>query len=388
MAIFTAVRNKKQTAGTMMGVLKYVTQACKTMLDDQWMVTGHNCVARASYLEMMTTKQQFRKTDGRQFYHFVQSFPAEDGLTPQQVNAIGVEFAQKQFPDFEVVVATHLDTNHLHNHLVVNSVSCKDGKKLHQNAADLQRHRQVNDEICMAHGLQVLEPPKKHTRKKQMRPGEYQAGLRGDSWKLDLIQAINDALEYADDRESFVENMEYEGYEVIWTDTQKHITFVCPDGRRCRDSSLHDETFLKENLETLFAYRQAVGFRPNTPEPEEGWMGELASELVAGHVVKAMGATVVAFVESASTSIIPLAFAKGYRYGMFVKQAADSAEAAMPIQRKTDGRNNCKWRNEGHPVTAWYASVTMVAGKGVLWSDTRKTATRSSTMYPRRRKRL
>ena len=81
-------------------------------------------------------------------------------------------------------------------------------------------------------------------------------------------------------RESFVENMEYEGYEVIWTDTRKHITFVCPDGRRCRDSSLHDETFLKENLETLFAYRQAVGFRPNTPEPEEGWMGELASELV------------------------------------------------------------------------------------------------------------
>ena len=98
--------------------------------------------------------------------------------------------------------------------------------------------------------------------------------------KLNLIQAINDALEYADDRESFVENMEYEGYEVIWTDTRKHITFVCPDGRRCRDSSLHDETFLKENLETLFAYRQAVGFRPNTPEPEEGWMGELASELV------------------------------------------------------------------------------------------------------------
>ena len=59
MAIFTAVRNKKQTAGTMMGVLKYVTQACKTMLDDQWMVRGHNCVASTSYLEMMTTKQQY-----------------------------------------------------------------------------------------------------------------------------------------------------------------------------------------------------------------------------------------------------------------------------------------------------------------------------------------
>lgn len=411
MAIFTAVRNKKQTAGTMMGVLKYVTQACKTMLDDQWMVTGHNCVARASYLEMMTTKQQFRKTDGRQFYHFVQSFPVEDGLTPQQVNAIGVEFAQRQFPDFEVVVATHLDTNHLHNHLVVNSVSCKDGKKLHQNAADLQRHRQVNDEICMAHGLQVLEPPKKHTRKKQMRPGEYQAGLRGDSWKLDLVQAINDALEYADDRESFVENMEYEGYEVIWTDTRKHITFVCPDGRRCRDSSLHDETFLKENLETLFCLPTGGGFPTQhagagggvdgrvgkragsagsvhrggrrfaaaacaagmdgeqaaaSRGAEETGLGTKAepwAELAADHVVKAMGATVVAFVESASTSIILLAFAKGYRYGVFVKQVAGSAGNAMPIQRKNLGVRY-EWQNEGHPVTAWYASVTMVAGKG------------------------
>ena len=113
-----------------------------------------------------------------------------------------------------------------------------------------------------------------------MRPGEYQAGLRGDSWKLDLIHAINEALEYVDDRESFIEFMENEGYQVSWADNRKHITFTCPNGRKCRDSSLHDETFLKENLEALFAYRQATGFRPRTLEPDEGWMGELASGLV------------------------------------------------------------------------------------------------------------
>lgn len=113
-----------------------------------------------------------------------------------------------------------------------------------------------------------------------MKSGEYQARLRADSWKLDLIQAINEALEFAVDRESFIENMEYEGYEVTWTDTRKHITFTCPNGRKCRDSSLHDETFLKENLEALFAYRQAVGFRPGTVEPDEGWMGDLASGLL------------------------------------------------------------------------------------------------------------
>ena len=277
MATFTAVKNKIQTASTMANVMKYVTQEKKTILDGRWLVTGNNCVAQSSYLEMMTTKQRFRKTDGRQFYHFVQSFSEDDDLTPEEVNAIGVELAQREFPDFEVLVATHIDTDHLHNHLVVNSVSCVNGRKLHQNTADLQQHRKANDEICIAHGLSVLEPPQRRTRKKQMRPGEYQAGLRGDSWKLDLIHAINEALEYVDDRESFIEFMENEGYHVTWVDNRKHITFTCPNGRKCRDSSLHDETFLKENLEALLLYRQTTGFRPTTPEPEEGWMGELAA---------------------------------------------------------------------------------------------------------------
>jgi len=280
MATFTAIRNKKQTAGAMLGVLSYVVQEKKTMLDGAWMVTGSNCVPYSSYLEMMTTKQRFRKTDGRQFYHFVQSFSEGDDLTPQEVNAIGLELAQKAFPGYEVVIATHIDTKHLHNHLVVNSVSCENGRKLHQNRDTLLAHRQINDEICMAHGLFVLGKPEKYPGKKRMKPGEYQAGLRADSWKLDLIQAINEALEYAVDRKSFIENMEYEGYEVTWTDTRKHITFTCPNGRKCRDSSLHDETFLKENLEALFAYRQAVGFRLGSIEPDEGWMGELASGLI------------------------------------------------------------------------------------------------------------
>ena len=280
MATFTAVKNKTQTASAMANVIEYVTQATKTMLGDRWLVTGSNCVAQSSYLEMITTKQRFKKTDGRQFYHFVQSFAETDVLTPQEANAIGLELAQREFPGFEVVVATHLDTNHLHNHLVVNSVSCETGRKLHQSADDLLKHRQANDEICAAHGLSVLEQPEKRTKKKRMKPGEYQAGLREDSWKMDLIYAINEALEYADSRELFIANMEQEGYEVIWTDARKHITFVCPNGRKCRDSSLHDETFLEENLEALFIYRQAIGFRPGSMEPDEGWLGEMANGII------------------------------------------------------------------------------------------------------------
>ena len=277
MATFTAIRNKKQAPSTMLNVLNYVAQEKKTRWGNALLVTGHNCVPQSSFIEMQTTKNRFHKPGGRLFYHFVQSFSADDDVTPQEVNAIGLEFAQRQFPDFEVVVATHVDTGHLHNHLVVNSISFRDGHKLHQSPDDLLTHRKVNDEICLARGLSVLDECELRSNKKRMKPGEYQAGLHGDSWKLDLIQAINEALEYAIDREGFIENMEIEGYKVSWSPNRKHITFTCPNGRKCRDSSLHDETFLKENLEALFAYRQATGFRPSTPEPDEGWLGELAA---------------------------------------------------------------------------------------------------------------
>ena len=273
MATFVAIKNSKQTVGALAGVLKYVSQERKTKQGDLKFISGHNCVPQCAYTEMLATKRQFRKTDGRQFYHFVQSFSDDYRLNPQEANTIGLEFAAREFPDFEVVVATHLDTGHLHNHLVVNSVSCVDGRKLHQNAADLQAHRNANDAICQRHGLSILQKAERHEKKRRMTPGEYQAGLRGESWKLDLILAINEALEYADDRESFIENMEQEGYQVVWTDTRKHITFITPE-----DSSLHDETFLKQNLEMLFLYRQTFGFTPATEEPDEGWLGELAQD--------------------------------------------------------------------------------------------------------------
>ena len=280
MATFTAIRNKKQTAGVLSGVLKYVQQDSKTCLDGLRFVTGLNCVPGSAFVEMLTTKQRFKKTDNRQFYHFVKSFAEADDLTPQEANTIVLELAQREFPGYEVVVAPYLDTNHIHNHLVVNSVSFENGRKLHQSADDLLKQRQANDEICAAHGLSVLEQPEKHAKKKRMKPEEYQAGLRSDSWKLDLIHDINEALEYADSRGTFIANMEQEGYEVTWTDTRKHIMFTCPNGRKCWDSSLHDETFLKENLEALFAYRQAVGFCPGSVEPDEGWIGELANGLI------------------------------------------------------------------------------------------------------------
>ena len=258
MATFSAIKNKTQSASALSRVLDYVSQKKKTMWEDRQLVSGWNCVAKSSYDEMMTTKQRFHKAGGRMFYQFVQSFsPAED-VTPQEVHAMGLELAEKLFPEFEVVVATHMDTKHLHNHLVVNSVSCQDGHKLHQNPADLQRQRQISDEICMAHGLRVLEKPKRYADDKKMRPGEYRSAKKGQSWKFQLINTIDLCMRLARSREAFIREMERRGYQVSWEKNRKAITYTTPRGMRCRDDRLHEDKYRKEVMEREFRIREAI----------------------------------------------------------------------------------------------------------------------------------
>ena len=187
MTVATFVAIAKQSRGSMAGAMGYVAKDEKTLWKGISLVAGHNCVPQSSYIEFLTTKKRFHKMEGRQFYHFVQSFAEGDRLSPQMANAIGVELAEQEFPDFEVLVATHIDTGHLHNHLIVNSVSCVDGRKLHQNTADLQHHRDMNDQICLAHGLSVLPKSRKHSRKKRMEPGEY-GHMEGDNTPIGYCQ--------------------------------------------------------------------------------------------------------------------------------------------------------------------------------------------------------
>lgn len=189
------------------------------------------------------------------FYQFVQSFDPTEEVSPQEVHAIGLELAQKLFPEFEVVVATHVDADHLHNHLIVNSVSCETGRKLHQNAADLQRQRQVNDEVCMAHGLQVLEPPKRYEQEKQMRPGEYRSAVRGESWKFQLINTIDLCMRKSKTKAEFVRELERRGYQVRWEAARKCITYTTPKGKKCRDNRLHEDKYRKEVMEREFRIR-------------------------------------------------------------------------------------------------------------------------------------
>lgn len=258
MATFTAIKNRGGGRGALGGVLRYIQQDEKTLWEGVRLVSGWNCTAQSALSEMQLTKERYRKTDGRQYYHFVQSFAETDDLTPQEAHAIGLELAQREFPGFEVLVATHIDTDHLHSHLIVNSVSFQNGRKLHQSAADLQAHRLANDEICAAHGLEILPPPQKQVKQKRMGSREYRSADKGQSWKLRLMDTIDQCMKYAETRDEFISLMESEGYQVRWTDSRKNITYTTPNGMKCRDDRLHETKYTKEVMEREFRIRAEI----------------------------------------------------------------------------------------------------------------------------------
>ena len=252
MAIFTAIPEKTQTATAMKRVLDYVMQDKKTVIDGIKLVSGQHCVPESAYQEFMATKHQYGKAKGVFFKQYVQSFKPDCNAAPEQIHRIGLETA-KLFDGFEVVVATHVDRDHWHNHFVVNSVNCETGYKIQINEKGLEELRHKADAICQQFGLEILNPYQK-PKQKSINQREYRTALRGDSKKLKLTNAIDYAVATSRNKKQFIEQMDKLGYGVKWIDHYKYITYTTPDGQRFRDNRLLDDKYLKTNMEELFAY--------------------------------------------------------------------------------------------------------------------------------------
>ncbi len=252
MATFTAIPEKTQTAVAMRRVLDYVMQGKKTVHNGIKLVSGQNCVPESAFQEFMATKHRYSKATGVFFKQYVQSFKPDCGATPEQIHQIGLETA-KAFDGFEVVVATHIDRDHWHNHLVVNSVNCETGYKIQINEKGLEQLRQRSDEICQQFGLEILQPYQK-PKQRSMNQREYRAALRGNSKKLMLTNAIDYAVVKSRTKQQFIEQLQKLGYGVKWIDHYKYITYTTPDGQRFRDNRLSNDKYLKTNMEELFAY--------------------------------------------------------------------------------------------------------------------------------------
>ena len=256
MPISHFINNKTQTAGGMKNVLNYVSRKEKTVSEDKRFVTGINCSPETALDEMTATKNLYHKPDGRLYYHLVQSFPSGYDIEPELAHKIAVELAEKAFGKYEVVVATHIDREHIHSHFVFNSVSFEDGKKYHSNKESVEQLMKLSDEICQRYGVHVLDTPKKKMNKDFLSDSEYRSAKRGESFKWELMNVINQVMKQAKSKKQFCYLMKQHGYGVRWEDNRKYITYTCPNKRKCRDNKLHGDKYRKENMEYEFETRR------------------------------------------------------------------------------------------------------------------------------------
>ena len=270
MAIVHFVNYKRgtQSRAAMRGVMLYVMQEKKTAWEGGPLVSGVNCQPQSVYDDFLNTKLLYHKDGGVMFYHMVQSFPKGAAVDPRQAHEAARRLAE-YFDGCEVLVCTHVDREHIHSHCVINSVSFETGKKLHMAKEQLQELMRRNDAICQEMGLPVFEPIAQQAR--GMSGAEYHTALKGQSWKLRLMNTIDECMKYAADKDAFVSLMESEGYAVRWESTRKYITYTTPDGMRCRDSKLHEEKYCKEAMEHEFRIRaELIKRKLRTAETNSG----------------------------------------------------------------------------------------------------------------------
>ena len=233
--------------------MRYVSQPGKTFWDSQNLISGIGCQPKTAFDEFLSTKLLHHKDGGVMFYYMVQSFPKGADIDPCAAHEAARRLAG-YFEGCEVLVCTHTDREHIHSHCIINSVNFETGKKVHMADKQIQELRVRNDQICEELGLPKFQKDEQR-QSRGMSNAECYTAVKGESWKFELMRVIDDCMRYAGNREEFLALLRAEGYDATWTDSRKNITYVTPDGRKCRDSKLHIEKYLKENMETEFGYR-------------------------------------------------------------------------------------------------------------------------------------
>ena len=282
MAIVHFVNYKRgtQSRAAMRGVMLYVMQEKKTAWEGAPLISGINCQPQSVYDDFLNTKLLYHKDGGVMFYHMVQSFPKGAAVDPRQAHEAARRLAE-YFDGCEVLACTHVDREHIHSHCVINSVNFETGKKLHMAKEQLQELMRRNDMICQEMGLPVFDAPTQQAR--GMGGAEYHTALKGQSWKLRLMNTIDECMKYAADKDAFVSLMASEGYQARWESSRKYITYTTPDGLRCRDNKLHEEKYCKEVMEHEFRIRAELIERElRTEETDGGIEADESAEQRAG----------------------------------------------------------------------------------------------------------
>jgi len=241
-------------------VMDYTMQDHKT--EQRLYVTGINCDPETARDQMVLTKRRFCKEDGILAFHAYQSF-AKGETTPDAAHEIGVKLARELWGKrFEIVVATHLDKGHLHNHFVINSVSFMDGKKYNDCNASYRLMRQTSDKLCKEYGLSVVENPERSRAKHY---AEWKAENEGrPTWRSAIREDVDQAVMMSMSFQAFIRSLKEKGYEVMMGGKYMKVR---PQGKErfVRLYSLGDnytEAAIRQRI-----LRQQMPVRPPKPEP-------------------------------------------------------------------------------------------------------------------------
>ena len=267
MAINKTINKRTNTHGAMRNCIEYVLRQDK--INELFTyVTGPYCHDEINYDLVYRTfleeKKMWDKDSGRMYAHNIISWHKDEQITLEQALEFGKEFAENWFSGFQTLVAVHKDKDHIHCHLVTNSVSYEDGRKLHNTKKDLERMKQLTNQMCRERGLTIAEKGK-HFDGSQIEKGEVIAWSKDkynlfrqqvkESFVADCAMAVLKAMENCISKEKFIEKMKQFGWNVNWTEKRKHITFQNQDGKKVRDSNLSKTFHLdisKEDLENEF----------------------------------------------------------------------------------------------------------------------------------------
>ncbi len=219
-------------------VFSYDTNPNKT--NNKEFVTAINCLKEIALQQMIMTKQQFNKSDKYIAWHGYQSFKPDE-VTPELCHEIGVKLAKQMWGDrFQVIVSTHLDKDHLHNHFCFNSVSFLDGKKYNYSKSEMQRLRNLSDELCKEYGLSVIE-----TDNKSKAPSRtlYLAEKNNEPTKYNLMRAaIDEAIKISPVPKEFIKIMRKKGYIIDINPQRKYATIrSVNDSRNTRLKTLGEK---------------------------------------------------------------------------------------------------------------------------------------------------
>ena len=258
MAIVKAVEKEIKSHEYVYSSLSYILSPENKNGDEKcFQSTTLNCFGSGAddfSKQFFIVRDAFNKDKNILAHHYIQSFSPNEKISPTLAHKIGVELAQKVATGFQVVVATHVDREHIHNHIIINSVNMETGLKWKGNADTLKNMRNESDKLCKENCLTVIAKP---SRFRSIDQDTLELARKGKSWKVDLCNALEESSEMCITKSDFISYMKNKGFEIIRYG-EKDLTFQkTGETKKICASTLAKQfgaVYRKENLEKKMGF--------------------------------------------------------------------------------------------------------------------------------------